>query len=215
MIFNCFSLSLVFTQNVGIGTSTPLQKLHVAGHLRFDGALMPAGNAGIIGDALTSQGPGLAPVWQSPALGQQFATTYSSSAVSINYGATYTSIPGLAQTITVPAIGTYDVYFFTDGGASFDDLINANKGVQLEISIWVDGAATRYITQILDNTSNLGGGIRNFATSFYATLSAGSHTVDIKVRHRTSTVANTITVGAPNVVGNYLICSLTVGLIKR
>ena len=47
----CLLLALPFctamlAQNVGIGTAAPAQKLHVNGNLRFDGALMPNGNAG-------------------------------------------------------------------------------------------------------------------------------------------------------------------------
>jgi len=50
-------------QNVGIGTSTPTERLHVAGNLRLDGAFMPGNQAGAVGNILLSQGPGAAPVW--------------------------------------------------------------------------------------------------------------------------------------------------------
>lgn len=52
-----------WAQNVGIGTALPSERLHVSGNLRFDGALMPAGNAGLAGQVLTSSGASLAPVW--------------------------------------------------------------------------------------------------------------------------------------------------------
>ncbi len=52
-------------QNVGIGTSTPTERLHVAGNLRLDNAFMPGNNAGAVGNILPSQGPGVAPVWLS------------------------------------------------------------------------------------------------------------------------------------------------------
>lgn len=205
----------LLAQNVGIGTTNPAEKLHVAGNLQFDGALMPAGLPGAVGQALTSQGPAVPPIWQSPTLGQQFSTVYTTNSVAIAFGNSYTLIPGLSTTITVPAVGTYDLYIFTDGGAQFNDNLNTNRGAQLEISIWVDGVAVRYITSVVDNVSNFVSSIRNWATSFYTTLAPGPHSVEIYGRHRSSTVAQTITVGAPNVVGNYLISSLTVGLIKR
>ncbi|NPA71397.1 MAG: DUF1566 domain-containing protein [Gammaproteobacteria bacterium] len=49
--------------NVGIGTTTPTQKLDVAGNIQFSGALMPGGNAGSPGQVLVSNGPGVAPSW--------------------------------------------------------------------------------------------------------------------------------------------------------
>ncbi|MCX7606088.1 MAG: hypothetical protein N2170_02320, partial [Bacteroidia bacterium] len=58
----CFA-TLVWAQNVGIGTSTPSERLHVAGNLRLDNAFMPGNNAGAVGNILLSQGPGVAPTW--------------------------------------------------------------------------------------------------------------------------------------------------------
>jgi hypothetical protein len=51
--------------NVGIGTVTPTQRLHVVGNVQFSGALMPGGIAGTTGQVLVSQGPGVAPNWFS------------------------------------------------------------------------------------------------------------------------------------------------------
>ncbi len=50
-------------QNVGIGTSTPTERLHVAGNLRLDNAFMPGNQAGAVGNILLSQGAGVAPIW--------------------------------------------------------------------------------------------------------------------------------------------------------
>jgi hypothetical protein len=50
-------------QNVGIGTSNPTQRLHVAGNLRLDNAFMPGNQPGAVGNILLSQGAGVAPVW--------------------------------------------------------------------------------------------------------------------------------------------------------
>lgn len=67
----CLGLGLILltgwlrAQNVGIGTALPSERLHVAGNLRFEGALMPAGHAGLPGQVLTSSGTGLPPVWAS------------------------------------------------------------------------------------------------------------------------------------------------------
>jgi hypothetical protein len=50
-------------QNVGIGTSTPTERLHVAGNLRLDNAFMPDNQPGAVGNILVSRGADFAPVW--------------------------------------------------------------------------------------------------------------------------------------------------------
>jgi hypothetical protein len=57
-------------QNVGIGTSTPAQKLDVAGSVNISGTIMANGVAGTSGQALTSTGSGLA--WTSLGSGAGF-----------------------------------------------------------------------------------------------------------------------------------------------
>ncbi len=68
--------------NVGIGTTTPTQKLDVAGNVQFSGALIPGGNAGSPGQVLVSQGPGVPPQWHTISVsgdnwGSQVAHTQS------------------------------------------------------------------------------------------------------------------------------------------
>jgi hypothetical protein len=62
-----FLVALLLTfglgQNVGIGTNTPTQRLHVEGNLRLEGAFMPGNQAGAAGNILLSQGAGTPPVW--------------------------------------------------------------------------------------------------------------------------------------------------------
>ncbi|HEX5152899.1 MAG TPA: hypothetical protein VFW07_15720 [Parafilimonas sp.] len=62
---NNFFLKGSSTGYIGIGTDAPQERLHVNGNLQLDGAFMPAGNAGLAGQVLSSQGPGLPPVWQA------------------------------------------------------------------------------------------------------------------------------------------------------
>jgi hypothetical protein len=52
-------------QGVGIGISTPTERLHIQGNLRLDGAFMPGNNPGLSGQVLTSRGPGIPPTWRA------------------------------------------------------------------------------------------------------------------------------------------------------
>jgi hypothetical protein len=54
------------TNNVGMNTTTPTEKLDVAGNIRFSGALMPGNAAGTSGNFLMSSGSGLTPTWIDP-----------------------------------------------------------------------------------------------------------------------------------------------------
>ncbi|MEI9944971.1 MAG: hypothetical protein WDN26_12240 [Chitinophagaceae bacterium] len=51
--------------NIGIGNTTPTEKLDVTGNIKFSGALMPNNNAGTSGYVLRSNGVGAPPAWVS------------------------------------------------------------------------------------------------------------------------------------------------------
>lgn len=58
-------LAVLFSGEVGVGTQTPTERLDVVGNMKFSGALMPNNLPGASGEVLTSQGPGLPPIWSS------------------------------------------------------------------------------------------------------------------------------------------------------
>jgi hypothetical protein len=60
--------SIAYAQNVGVGTTNPLQRLDVNGNIRLTGAIMPNGDAGITGQALISNGPGQPASWRATAV---------------------------------------------------------------------------------------------------------------------------------------------------
>jgi len=90
-------------QNVGIGTSTPTERLHVAGNLRLDNAFMPGNNAGMSGQILRSAGAGVPPYWAS--VGGIIAGHYaynSTANVCVNT-TTWTTHPGVSTTLSLQA----------------------------------------------------------------------------------------------------------------
>ncbi len=82
--------------NVGIGTVLPTERLHVAGNLRFDGALMPNNQPGLSGQVLTSAGPATPPTWTWPYFGAIYRTALT--AVASTTSSTYVDIPGMSIT---------------------------------------------------------------------------------------------------------------------
>jgi len=70
-----YAIHATLNCNIGIGTSTPTEKLQVSGNIRFSGALMPNNLAGTSGNILTSSGAGIAPKWSTFTIGNPGATT--------------------------------------------------------------------------------------------------------------------------------------------
>ena len=60
-----FSINAM-SQNVGIGTNTPSEKLEVNGNIKITGNINLNGNTGAEGQVLTSQGSN-PPIWITPA----------------------------------------------------------------------------------------------------------------------------------------------------
>lgn len=87
--------------NVGIGTTAPAQKLDVNGNVRFTGALMPNGNAGVLSNILVSSGPGVAPSWQD-------AGNYIAGNAWMQNGNNFTAIKTFGTT------SNFDVPFITN-----------------------------------------------------------------------------------------------------
>jgi Head domain of trimeric autotransporter adhesin len=76
------------TGEVGVATSTPTEKLDVAGNLKFSGALMPGNSTGTSGQVLTSAGPGVAPTWTTPSSGSSTAWNLGGNSITnspVNY----------------------------------------------------------------------------------------------------------------------------------
>jgi hypothetical protein len=106
-----------FSQNVGIGVASPMEKLDVNGNLRFSGALMPAGVPGTTGQILISQGAGVAPIWGSVA-GNQIVSTSLSGSRTINTTG-WAPVAGMTVTFTARSTSAYVMFSASGYGYTF------------------------------------------------------------------------------------------------
>ena len=72
---NVEKMRITSAGNAGVGTTTPTERLDVAGNIKFSGALMPNNLSGSTGQIITSNGAGTAPTWSPFYMGNMGATT--------------------------------------------------------------------------------------------------------------------------------------------
>ncbi len=146
---------------VGIGTTSPAEKLDVNGNVKFSGALMPNGSAGTSGQILTSQGPGQPPVWQTPAsiplYGNNASSVELNSLVYTTNTSSWEDIPGMSLTF-VPEHDYF--YIFSSLAARLaDDQGNAQFGMaMIQVRLLVNGVevarSATVITDFDDDTNS-------------------------------------------------------------
>jgi hypothetical protein len=151
LFFLTVSCNLLYSQNVGIGTTNPTQKLDVVGNLRVSGAIMPGGTAGSAGQVLTSNGAGQAPTWETLVApgGGKFWLTIANNARS-----------------TGTVSGRGDIWNLSSGTSQDDSLdiaISVETGTDFTISN--PGLVNNYITVNRTGLYHFEGVIRYFATS--------------------------------------------------
>ena len=134
----------------------------------------PAGPAGATGP----QGP-------AGTTGQFAATVYTTSQLQLTTAmTTYTLVPGLTQTITVPA--NAKVYISSDGGFQ-----NANTGVNhgvADFAIFIDGTASTLQRRVpAANSASLGQIIAQWSLSSVFNMTAGSHTIQLRAKYAEGT----------------------------
>jgi len=136
-------------------------------------AFTPAGTPGFF---LKSNG-GIAPTWSL--LGQSGQTVYGTAPVTITPATTFTQIPGLSQSITVPDNAV--VYIASDGGLSTTS-ISPNGFSIVDIVLIIDGFLTPssgYQRKIAANSGGLTGQNNYWSFSQTASLTPGPHTIQV------------------------------------
>lgn len=134
---NANRITVTGAGNVGIGTTTPQELLHVNGTLQVTneinvgGNATTAGDAGLAGQVLASNGAGTAPAWKTlnTVSGTISSANYvqGTTAATINAGTTG-DVPGVTITLTVPAGMTQTFLFTILGYATLIDG-NSSQGV--------------------------------------------------------------------------------------
>lgn len=167
-----------FTQNVGIGIAAPAQKLHVNGHLRFDGALMPNGNAGTTGQVLISQGAGVAPIW-GPVGGLISLYKVNATRTTIN-STSFISITGLSQTINLT--GNAQVMISTYG--SLETFSTSFSGSGCIVQVFNNGVAIPDMFQTIDvdDAAGFTNTIAPWSMTSMVNLTPGTYTFTVRAR---------------------------------
>jgi hypothetical protein len=184
--------------NVGIGTSTPTERLQVAGNVRFSGALMPNNAAGTSGQVLTSAGAGAAPTWTStsslPVTVANTVTAPNSLTTTVNgvTGAAVSMVTGVSNASSNNSLTT------TVNGVTGTavNIINANTltAASNAITSTVNGV-TATLTPTAGGTiaENLG---FNAAGNLVRQTASAANTPNIYTADGTLTGARTITMGS-------------------
>lgn len=154
---NIENMRITATGNVGIGTTTPAQKLDVNGSISFTGSLMPQGDAGINGSVLTSNGAGFYPIWSVPFYinepGYQTVTTIISdgATISTSYNVTICKFNATTPNVNLPTTSLNNTYFgklrivvynFTNNTLSVNPNDNLINGSNASYSIPVGAGKT-------------------------------------------------------------------------
>lgn len=155
------------------------------------GATGPAGPAGPAGatGATGPQGPqGPAGSVENIVLNQSGITVYSTN--SLSSPTSFTLIPGLTQTITVPA---NSLVFITTNGAIQNATTSVNVAAT-DIAVYVDNAINANFQQRVAIPNAIAGNnfINNWTISGIVPLTAGTHTIAVRAQNVSGSAATQI-----------------------
>lgn len=111
-------------------------------------------------------------------LGQSAITVFGTNSLNLTSKETnFTLVPGLTQTINVPADSR--IILTTDGGIYSSGAVNTFSVA--DVGIFIDGALVS-VRRIVIGNNPLPQSIGNWSLSLAQTLSAGSHTIEVRAR---------------------------------
>ena len=195
--------------------------LTVTGNTSVQGLTATTINSGTVTVTNTSGTPSQAASFDSTGklvagLGQTTFSAFGTSALGIsNTTTTFTLVPGLTQTLTVPT--NCSVYVVTTGGIGNTN--GTNYSFTADFSIFVDGVGLSQggygrVNTFNPVTTNVAFTNTTWSISTILNLSAGSHTIDLRVVYRnTSNAAQGASVSS--VPGNVRQGELYVIIIKN
>lgn len=116
--------------------------------------------------------------------GQNIISNYGNAILQISSLGTWTLVPGLSQTINVPANTV--LYISTDGGFQTTST-TASQYSTSDIAIFIDGALPanggfKRVTALNGPAGSIGNALAFWSMSVGTTLTAGSHTIEVKVK---------------------------------
>ncbi len=204
------------------GPTGPTGPTGAAGSNGNVGATGPTGTNGTNGAAgATGPAGATGATGSSGTTGQSATSVYGTSSLFLgSTNTTYTLVPGLTTTISVPASSS--VQISTDGLAS-NNVSDASFYVACNVAIFIDGSAVTNggIRQVLCANfyshlyANLVGVSAPWSMSITTSLSAGSHTIEVRAKYAQSnlTGSNLIVVSSSN--SSVLQGTLSVVVLKQ
>ena len=121
--------------------------------------------------------------WGLPQLGKIANTVYGTGSLTRTAGQTsFSLIPGLTTSITVPATGTYFVYIATDGGLQTQSGVSDGFSA-CDISLVIDGSLVPNGGHKRSTVLNNAGLTDNFgfwSMSVSIPISSGTHTIAVR-----------------------------------
>jgi hypothetical protein len=146
-------------------TAAPVAAFALSG---VEGPMGPAG----------AQGP-QGPAGPAGTTGQSANTVYSTGLLTLTqYTTSYTLIPGMTQTVTVPS----GAKVFIAANGAFQNVSAGSVYAAGDVAIYIDGAPAMQRRIIASNTPALGAFMTQWALSGVFPLSAGSHTIQVRAR---------------------------------